>query len=281
MYCGKCGRQIPDGSQVCPECGSVLAAGNDNGSEIKSAFIMSHKMIGIIATAVVIVAAVVLVLVPLIPKGGPGQAAAKYADAQVGDVIHFGHYEQDNDSTNGKEKIEWLVLARYGSRGLVVSRYALDCQRYNHSDSAVTWETCSLRKWLNDEFLNAAFTAEEQARIPTVTVTVTADKNPLWDTDPGNDVNDKIFLLSIPEALNYYASNEEERQCWPTEYAIAQGRFNISDYNGTCRWWLRSPGVYSLTAAYVGPDGGVEGNIDVVYDPCVGVRPALWINLGS
>ena len=34
---------------------------------------------------------------------------------QIGDYITFGSYEQDNDISNGKEDIEWLVLDREGA----------------------------------------------------------------------------------------------------------------------------------------------------------------------
>lgn len=112
--------------------------------------------------------------------------------------------------------MEWLVLAKEGNKVLVISKYALDCQPYNTSFTSVTWETCSLRKWLNGTFINNAFSAEEQAMIPTVTVS--ADKNPDYSTDPGNATQDKVFLLSITEANQYFTS-DEARKCGTTEYA--------------------------------------------------------------
>ena len=84
----------------------------------------------------------------------------------VGETITFGRYEQDSDPENGPEPIEWLVLASQGDRVLAVSLYALDCRQYHESFTEVTWETCTLRGWLNDEFLNTAFSYEEKAGIP-------------------------------------------------------------------------------------------------------------------
>ena len=71
----------------------------------------------------------------------------------VGETIVFGAYEQDNDTSNGAEPIEWSVLAKEDDRILVISQYALDCQPYNKKNESVIWETCSLRSWLNDIFL--------------------------------------------------------------------------------------------------------------------------------
>ena len=201
----------------------------------------------------------------------------KLKTAKVGDYVVFGSYEQDNNTSNGKENIEWLVLAKEGNKALVISKNALDCQEYNTSDTSVTWETCSLRKWLNGTFIRAAFNSDEQNMIPNTTVT--ADKNPSYSTSPGNNTTDKVFLLSITE-VNQYLSSVFARWRGATEYAKAQGAYtNIN--SGRCEWWLRSPGRNSLYAACVNIDGYVSYAGHDVNDSDCAVRPALWINLGS
>ena len=195
----------------------------------------------------------------------------------VGDIITFGRYEQDNNIINGKEDIEWIVLAKEDNRILIISKYALDCRPYNTSYSDDTWETCTLRKWLNNNFINSAFTADEKAMIPTVTVS--ADKNPNYSTNPGNATQDQVFLLSITEA-NKYFSSDSARQCKATEYAVAGGAYVNSD-NGNCWWWLRSPGYTPLSAARVSTVGVVIESGDFVNYDLDAVRPALWIDLNS
>lgn len=197
------------------------------------------------------------------------------AKANPGDTVLFGEYEQDNNTSNGKEDVEWLVLEVKDGKALVVSKYALDCKQYNTSNTDVTWETCTLRKWLNNDFINAAFSSYEKAMIPTVTVS--ADKN---STNPGNATQDQVFLLSITEANKYFGS-DSARQCKPTDYAFANGAY-VNSVNGNCGWWLRSPGVtqYSAhSAAYVHNSGGVyESGSDVDIGTSA-VRPAMWISL--
>ncbi|MBR5995617.1 MAG: hypothetical protein IK026_03460 [Eubacteriaceae bacterium] len=200
--------------------------------------------------------------------------------AQVGDYVLFGSYEQDNNYSNGKEDIEWLVLAKEGNRMLLISRYGLDCQEYHTTTKLyddVTWETCSVRKWLNGIFISSAFSSDEQAIIQSTTVT--ADKNPEYSTSPGKNTTDKVFLLSITEA-NKYFNTDSARQCRPTEYAGAKGADTLS-LNGNCWWWLRSPGMYSNTAADVPDDGSITYFGNFVYSDGFAVRPALWVELKS
>lgn len=215
----------------------------------------------------------------------------------VGDVYTFGSYEQDNDRTNGKESIEWIVLDVNISDGkaLLLSKYALDCEQYHVSRTSVTWENCTLRSWLNGDFYNAAFNSVEKNRI--VSTTLTNENNPRNGTNGGNDTTDNVFLLSYSDAtnINYgFSSNnnvyDEARRCQPTEYAKAQGCWTSTDsnYYGNCDWWLRTPGADSRSVLGVSGNGfiGLYGD-DVAdygcrdyYGSGIGsVRPAIWITL--
>ncbi len=247
-------------------------------------------LVALAAVAVLLFALVQTGVIPLPTRTAASTAApipTTGPNAKVGDYVSFGSYEQDNNTANGKEPIEWLVLAKEGNRVLLISRYALDCQPYNSSLSYTwerfTWETCTLRSWLNESFLHAAFTDEERAKIPSATVN--ADKNPTsYNADPGNDTMDQVFLLSITEAEKYFTS-DDARKCAPTAYAIAMGaktgKMNKTDGKDACWWWLRSPGYYSSYASFIKSGGSVYYNgYSVNYD-CFAVRPALWVVLGS
>ncbi len=200
------------------------------------------------------------------------------AIAPVGSLIKYGKYEQDNDSSNGIEDIEWIILAKDDNKMLVISDKAIDCKPYHSSYGNTTWEECSLRRWLNDTFVNEAFTTEEQEKI--LTTNVTADANPDYDTDAGNDTEDKVFLLSIEE-VNRYFNNDSERQCVSTEYAKANGAYTYEiDGASNCFWWLRSQGGYSnKSASVVNSDGTVSKYGNAVDDNRDCVRPAMWISL--
>jgi hypothetical protein len=164
--------------------------------------------------------------------------------------VYFGPYE-------------WLVLRLEGNKKLLLSKDVLFMdKKYNETYMSVTWETCTLRAWLNNEFLNE-FTSQEQARI--VLTTNANEDNPSSGAAGGNNTTDRIFLLSISEARHYFSSNSAR----------------IAKYNGYEEfWWLRSPGRNSYSAAIVYTEGDVYvGGVDVNDGRIAwGVRPALWLN---
>ena len=219
----------------------------------------------------------------------------------VGGYITFGNYEQDDNTGNGKEPIEWLVLDydAKNNRVLLISKHGLDSKPYNTERVDVTWEMCSLRKWLNNDFLNKAFSSTEQTAILTTEVDNSSgqgfDFTTVYGwalkTDGGNNTQDRIFLLSYAEAKKYFnirkslywGEENEKSMVAPTAYAKKVGAktrlqwMKFGEWTG--QWWLRSPGENQNSAASVNTDGTLI-SLDVNYDD-ICVRPALWINLDS
>lgn len=197
---------------------------------------------------------------------------AKLQDANIGDYIIWGEYEQDNIKANGKEDIEWLVLAAENNRLLVISRFALDGKLFNTYQNDITWEHSTLRRWLNNDFFKSSFSDAERVMIQNVVVS--ADKND-YRTNPGNATKDRIFLLSIDEANEYFDSTTS-RRCKLTEYSKSCGVFSVE---GLSCWWLRTPGMHQDYAAVVFPTGSVDSDGLAVWFQKLAVRPAMWIQL--
>lgn len=199
-------------------------------------------------------------------------------NVKVGDYIIFGKYEQDNNTSNGKEDIEWLVLDVQGDKALVISKYALDYKSYNNEDNEITWEKCALRSWLNNDFYSSAFNDEEKGKIKATNIS--AEDNPYYSTDAGAATQDKVFLLSVSEARRYFKT-DSERACQPTTYAINQGDVSEDNgdiYQGNCWWWLRTPGENSNRVCSVSNNTLInpDGNLSSDY---LAVRPVMWITL--
>lgn len=200
----------------------------------------------------------------------------RFADAEAGDHLFFGTYEQDRKKGNGKELIEWLVLDRQEDRILLLSWYCLERQTYYADGTEVTWAESDIRQWLNGPFLQTAFTEEEQQRILTV-VNKNAD-NPVCGTDGGPDTEDTVFLLSEEEAQKYFA-NDVLRQAGATEHVKVQKAYRSS--SGNYIWWLRTPGYSEKDAMGVETAGGIDlhGRNVNAKNQCV--RAAVWIDCTS
>lgn len=206
----------------------------------------------------------------------------------IGERLIFGSYPQNNADLLVKEPIEWVILDKKEDRFLCISRYLLDCRAYHPVSQMVNWATCALREWLNREFVQAAFTLEEQQRILT-THLINGEDCPQYDTW------DKVFLLDDREAVDYFESEEHPmtRSAVTTAYTRSRGAWFLSPeeagedveliYAGS--WLLRTPG-------YI-PDDNPVGLFDTlscvnfddyIEDYACGVetgnnciRPALWL----
>ena len=212
------------------------------------------------------------------------------------DCIYFGNYWQNDTNGDGKadqndqkEPIKWRVLSVNGNDAFLLADRNLDAGSYNEKFTDVTWATCTLRTWLNDTFLNTAFTPAEQTAIKNTTV-VNKD-NPYYGTEGGENTIDKVYLLSIAEVCNTaygfngeFDTNSETREAKNTAYAKECGAWTSTstEYEGNGWWWLRSPGTdRSINASYVDDSGygDYDGySVDTVIDA---VRPALHLNLSS
>ena len=235
----------------------------------------------------------------------------KWEDSTFGclDLASEEHYRW-KDSTSWHyfryEPIKWRVLSTAGGQAFLHADLALDDQRYSKNDTSVTWETCSMRSWLNgygpeknepkmdyrsDSFLQDAFSSAGQQAIRTTEVE-NAD-NLHYGTEGGNHTTDKIFLLSEQEvygtkAGSYgfaeaYDTYDEARRRKSSTYAKANGvcsRYDVRpEYDGNCHWWLRTPGDKTHYAMRGGINGyAVCSGNDVDYT-VLGMCPALNLNL--
>ena len=147
---------------------------------------------------------------------------------------------------------------------------------YNEESAEVTWETSTLRKWLNETFYQRAFNAEEQQQIITVTNENRYNPTEGWPSG-GNDTEDRIFLLSSDEAKRYFR-DDRARKCYATAYAVTRGA-GTDNPLGTSSWWLRSPGSMLTLSSEVENSGYISTRrVDAGSNV---VRPAFWLDLSG
>lgn len=204
-------------------------------------------------------------------------SASQPLSLEVGDIVTFGHYEQDGDSANGSEPIEWIVLDTDGERATLISRYGLDVMPYNedgHAGGSAQWKFCSVREWLNTTFLNQAFSADEQARLETSVVTQEGVIPASEDAD--GELLDMVYLLSTDEAARYFPALWD-RKCAATQAAVNKG---AGVYEGTSHWWLRTYSN-SKRADGVSYSGNIVNSLVEGYAKNVPVRPAIRLLLNG
>lgn len=225
-----------------------------------------------------------------------GGTIKNVTDLKAGEIVTFGTYEQDGDLSNGPEKIEWVVLDVEEHKALLLSRYVLDAIPFNEKLRRVPWKGCTLRKWLNRDFYNKAFTAPERSLIAE---TELKNNDYIYVFRPVNtDTTDRIFLLSRPEQ-HTYAAIEQAQFAEATPYARNKGIKKIECisvdeemYDRTLKeknisrdiigrtiacWWVRSnsDGWKTADRQWV---VDVLGNGNCVYLTDVGVRPAMYVS---
>lgn len=196
--------------------------------------------------------------------------------------IYFGNYWQsvksEDAADSNKEPVKWRVLANGGSL-FVVSDKNLDCIEYNSSAETVTWEDCSLRKWLNSKFLDKAFSTQEQGA---VLESLVVNEDGAKGSEAGADTYDKVYLLSIYEVIDPelgfptdWKDKGGTRVALNTEYTKSKRAMTGSDMSGA--WWLRTPGD-AKNAANVFNAGNVFVRGGNVNNFIFAVRPAMNID---
>lgn len=228
-------------------------------------------------------------------------------DAEIGDIVQMGTYEQDGDAET-EDPICWDVLDKDGDAVLLISHDVIAYQRFSDSRKCVIWEDSEIRTWLNQEFYAEAFDEEEQASIRETTLENPSTVGFAAHVDPSGDVQvresrpdtkDKIFLLSWKEAEQYYGNRLTDASVLgrrPSRAVLQKRKAIFTDLiieelpamypysrhlpDGTERlpWMLRSTGMKDYTILVI----GYEGKWDQDYpDSYNGVRPAMWVNVGD
>lgn len=227
------------------------------------------------------------------------------SEAQIGDIVQFGSYDQDNDLGNGKETIEWYVLDAAEDTMTLLSVKLLDVMCFSEEQKKTSWKESEMRQWLNETFYKAAFSETEQTDILAAMV----------ENEKGGNTEDKVYLLSHREFLAYFgvsadaltqmqSTMENEIQnlknlerldsrifvegtktalanglwSWTEETTLGYLKFQNVDYssaNGNSAWWLRTTDADGISAHTIGANGDVDSTQYV--NSAEGVRPVIKI----
>ncbi len=228
------------------------------------------------------------------------------------DTIYFGKYIQYDTNNDGlvnqqdmAAPILWRVLftnedasdvTLMTEQVIVFSPYMKDAQN-------CTWETSTIRSWLNgydasaniaqvdyssDNFVDTAFSKEQQAALlPTNVHTEPLEENLSVlgaNIQGGNDTTDKVYLPSWEEITNstygFSASSsyDQGRVAGKAKRYLSDPYVPDAQGIGNTSYALRNPGADNAWNAFCGPFGGLYA----YGDPCnhiQGIRPMIHVNL--
>lgn len=294
IQCPGCGQEVSDKEGSCRYCGFSFHNPSCRSHQTKADMKRRHKITAfvLIGMAVLLSAIIILLITVILPFMDYQNAKKLLKDQEY--VAAFAAFEELGNYKDAKKlaaeaqknirytlsnetiistktgigsriigfgeknPYAWEVLTIEDGKALLLATSCIDHMPYHEQNTAVTWENCDLRKYLNEDFYET-FSDEEKAMILPV-----ENDNPdhaASGTPGGAKTTDKIFLLSLDEVEKYCSDNVE----------LAEDR----------SWWLRSPGKDSAHAACVGTLGTVFEDGFSVVQSGNGVRPALWINISS
>jgi hypothetical protein len=198
------------------------------------------------------------------------------SEASIFDIDNYNqisckNVETHSDSNIGREitfgmisdvPLSWIIIAESEKYVLLISKYSVVQRPYNDELEFTTWERCSLRKWLNVDFYNSAFSEEEKERI--ILKKVVADVIKGHELNPGNNTIDKIHILNIREYQKLF-NYENVWKC----YVMPGKKLK--------QCWLRNYGVDRRHAAFIGRSGSIHQGGSLVNSERNAVRPVIWI----
>jgi hypothetical protein len=217
------------------------------------------------------------------------------ADESTETLLEKKHPDENYAEENGQgfyfnrghwyryEPIEWKIIDKDGDDVLVISQKALV---YHESSIDLSgYPNSSGRKFLNSDFIHAAFSEKEKEKI----LTTKLDNSPYFfgqdysslPPDPETEssyasTEDKIFLLSYAEWVQLL-KGKEPKQIEITDYAQSFSKDWPSHFPW---WWLRT--VSDVTSWYplcVRPE--FQSISPWKGDFFLYLRPAMWLRLGK
>ena len=180
--------------------------------------------------------------------------------------IGFGTYPYERNGE--KAPIEWIIIDISQGVCSIISRYCLDVKPYHKGKSQAQWDDSTIRKWLNQDFLNDAFSVEEQELII-----------PAENSYSSARAMDKVYLLSKEQAESWL-TYIKQRKTYLTPYAAQNGESSKDGDPGESSmqtWWLGD--TYrerqNIIAYYMAYNASPTKNLDKPK----GVRPMVTIDL--
>ena len=188
-------------------------------------------------------------------------------DFQIGNTVYYDKDEKewkkfDKSLKSAGEILTWVVLDNNGKAALLLSEKGLCGKSFHDKSEDATWDTCSLREWLNKDFKEKFLVIKNNDKIET-------DFRDKIDETRGG-----VFCLSHQDVEEYFKDKlKDYKKCMMANENIR----TVWTKDGNCNYWLRDEGGIDRTAKYIDFDGNEKSALKTNTD--IAVRPAFWIKL--
>lgn len=162
--------------------------------------------------------------------------------SEVGDIVTIGG-------------CNWIILEKRDDATLLIKKAGIGGIPYHEIDIDITWESSTIRTYLNTQFIEKTFSDEERKII--IKTNVINNVTTRFGTNGGNNTMDDVFLLSTEEAEQY-------------EDFLREFKNNS---------WLRSPGNSGNSAAFLMAEGIVMEYGYVISSDKFTLHPVLWFSI--
>ncbi len=160
----------------------------------------------------------------------------------VGDTVYFGVYEQDGDPSNGKEEISWTVHSIENGKALLLSDVCLYSMPYNASGTDNSWTNSDLRKWLNGEFYQSAFSSAERGVICDEEInTKKLSVEDLANGEPSGEAEITVDNVFVPDLSEFWMLTSELNVSDTAKQVFTANNELYGGENYRTMFWTRSP----------------------------------------
>ncbi len=222
-------------------------------------------------------------------------------------VLTAGHQDGPSARYFAFEPLLWRVLEVRDGTALLLANAAVECAPFQADLRDVSWDSCTLRSWLNGygaeanasgiddsgsgtSFLDRAFSGEEQAAI--LAAPVRNEPNYYFGMDSGAGTIDRVFLLAESELFMHDSAEihgfsrrdevaDRAKQFRPTDYALCRGAWQASDGRGNVFWITRTTGYTHENVVYVDESGYMYNRGILVTCSDAAVIPAIVLDLDA
>lgn len=176
----------------------------------------------------------------------------KVQELEEGDTFEFGFYEQDNDTSNGKEPIEWIIISKEDGVIHAMSKYVLDVHPFFEAEGKHLF----VNNWLSTTFKENAFTADELEHVSRICVL------------QKDDFRDKYQNYIFPEVSLETEFTDYARSLNPDEDQYYWYMTRIDDYDEAPVFSVDNTRPNTSGAWFLEEKTATENH---------GVRPTIWL----